>query len=912
MSDDRDQARRPEDADGRFGPERVKLRRPSSRPLGFPFRLGSKPGGQARRVGPPAVPPSLPPTPVRPAPAPVRPAPAPQGGTSGGQRPATTASERPTAPHPLARLRSGAPARSARLSGSPTPAPGRSSREVGLPNPRTARLTPPFSLADLRRVRVPRPGLRTIFAAAGLVATVALVVGLVVTLPTVPTIPAATGSVYQVNWRSAPNPPFQFDFGPYFTPVGSDLMMLGTTGSTTTVWSSSDGAAWSQVSEAGAFSTSGRRFIAQGFGPDGAGGLVAIGNSLGATASDVAAAAWHSRDGHTWSQSSVDHAPGQEMLGGVASKSGTVVTAGYGVAWTTSDGLHWSPQVLPGALNYIPRAVAAWDGGFVILGLWNGGGSRRSAAWYSPTGQGWTLASTSFDGFDVRGIATDGSRVVAVGSDSSALADGLAVSWSTVDGDAWVKATAPTNQPQTAIDSVTAVDGSFVAIGAADKSLSTSASLATSNTLVVWVSEDGSYWIPMTSSGPPVSRGRMATVGGRLVVVGGSSNGQAILTADVVLGPARAPTSSPSAPAPFALQLRPGASPMIVDVTANDVLGPVAATTDRFLVFVTQPTGTSAWASANGSLWAQELSPDKLVTAANNGRPVVLQAVSDGAGGIVAVGKITSAAGDTGTIWHQPKGGTWHQATLNDPAPPEFSSVVRGDKGFVVSSDKAGGSTVMFSANGETWDAAAIQVASGVPVTVATYQFGFIASGSDSAHGGVSTAWTSPDGLTWTTRTDWHPPLNVTAMFGMGAGVVAVTAGSGVPLATPAATANASAGPANASAGPATSASPSNASTWWWSGTGVNWRQSGLAFSGGNWAVANDRILAFDVPANATSAWAVYSSIDGKSWQRPGSTALSFGGSSSCRIASIGDRIVAVGWAAPGQLTDFFGTFSGS
>jgi hypothetical protein len=375
----------------------------------------------------------------------------------------------------------------------------------------------------------------------------------------------------------------------------------------------------------------------------------------------------------------------------------------------------------------------------------------------------------------------------------------------------------------------------------------------------------------------------------------------------MVLGAVRGPTASPTAPAQFALSLKAGETPMIVDVTADDALGPVASTGDRFLTFVTQPTGTSIWASANGSLWAEELTPDKLVTATNNGRPVVLDAIGDGHGGAIAVGRVTSATGDTGTIWHLAKGGSWHQATLQDTAPPEFSSVVAGTNGFVASADKSGGSTVMYSNDGESWSASAIQVSSNYALTVNTYQYGFVAVGSDSTRQGVSTAWTSPDGRTWTARTDWSLPVNVTQLFGMGTGLVALTNGSGL---APAGTSTASAA---APAKPSPTAVVASAtSTWWWSATGVTWKPSGMAISGNNWAMSNGRIFALSAPSTPAGSWTVWSSPDGESWQPQSSGLITFPGSMTCQIASSGSSVVIVGWQAAGQLKDYFGTFAAS
>lgn len=960
MNDDNGDTRsgetRPGDnADDEFGIEPLEGSGAASRPLDMPRKADLTGSDQARRARPVRPAPEIEQT-KKPAAAPRIPAargilgalarptsqahPLPRARAGSEPRPVTGArptdepeprSARPASPHPLARLRLGE-------SGAGRP-------KIGLPGFGGLGRRPPGDGAGTPRrpgVGLPRlalPSLRIVFGLTGVVATVAVVASLLMTLPNNPAAPASTGSVYHITWRSATKPPdIKFDFGPYFTSFGDRLLMLGTKGSTTTsatttVWSSDDGSTWSQVSGADAFEISGRRFAAQGLSDDGNGGLVVVGNSFGSSPTDVAATAWRSRDGKTWVPAQVDSGAGQEMIGGATTNSEAVVTAGNGVVWFSPDGQRWTASVLPGAQNYIPRAVGSWDGGFAIVELWNGDGPRRSAVWYSATGRDWSQGAT-LDGFDARGIAGLGGRIVAVGSDTGATAEGLAVSWTSTDGKTWVKATAPSEQPQTAMDGVTAVDGSFVAVGSADKNLTGTATQGTQPGLSVWASDDGMSWQPISSASLPLAHGRMAAVAGRVVVVGTTSAGQGVLAGDVTLGPARTPTPGPSAPVEFALSLKAGDSPMIVDVGASDTLGPVAATDTKFLTFITQPGGTSIWSSDNGSLWVQELRPDALVTPTNTGRPVVLQAISDGGGGVIAIGRVTSSSGDTGTIWRLPKGGQWHQASLADPPPPEFSSIAAGSGGFVAASDKAGGSPLMYSTDGETWNAATISVADGYTLTVGAYKSGFVATGSDSNRQGVSTAWTSPDGVTWTMRTDWHLPANVTQIFGIGNGLVAITNGSGIAP-TPSASAPASAsasglasasGSASASASvtptakptlkptakPTPTAPPSGTvpSSWWWSSTGVKWQPSGLKTTGGNWAIVNGQILALDVPLKLTNNWTAWSSSDGKSWQRPASPALSFGGSTSCRIAWTPSQIVLVGWEAKGQLKDYFGSFS--
>jgi hypothetical protein len=917
-----------DDADDRFDVDNAAAPGDATRPLELPHRADLTRADQARRAAPDA-----------------RPRP--------GDQPESTPA-RLAAPHPLSRLRVGEPGKtrpkfglpsfgrsgqktagsgsagqvagSARqVAGSARPAAGSVRSAAGSARParqaRPALGRPALGRPNLVRPSLGwptfrRPTLKTAFAFTGIAATLAIVVGLLLTLPNNPAAPVSTGSVYQINWRDAARPPAtKFEFGPYFTSFGTSLLMLGTTGPNTTVWSSDDGSTWNQISASDAFSGSGRRFVAQGLSDDGSGGLVAVGNSVGSSSTDVFAAAWHSRDGKTWTPTQVDSAKGQEMIGGVVARPGAVVTAGNSVAWFSPDGQRWTPYLLPGAQNYIPRAVGTWDGGFAIVGLWNGDGGPRSTVWYSTTGRDWVQGATSLVGFDARGIAGLGGRIVAVGSDTGPTAEGMAVSWSSTDGKTWSKSTAPSDQPLTAMDGVTVVDGSFVAIGASDQSPVAGTSQGTQSALSVWVSDDGTTWLPIPTSAPPITHGRLAVAGGHVVLVGASSAGLAMLEGDLRLGPFRTPSPAPSAPIEFALTLKAGDTPMIADVGQTDTLGPVAGGDNKFFTFITQPTGTSIWSSGNGSLWAQEVGPAALVTTDNNGRPVVLQAIGDGHGGVIAIGKVTSPAGDTGTIWFLPKGGKWHQTTMSDPAPPEFTSIAAGPNGFVAASDQPGGSTLMYSVDGETWNAAAIAVANGYSLTVGPYKTGFVATGSDPARLGVSTAWTSTDGRTWTLRPDWHLPINVTQIFSMGNGLVAITSGSGVaPSAsatpTPAASAARSDSP-SAKPSAAASASTTPPSSWWWSSTGVNWQPTSLKTSGGNWAIVNGQILAFDVPPAGTANWAVWTSADGKNWLRPSSGVVAFGGSTSARIASNGSQVVIVGWAAKGQLKDFYGKFAG-
>jgi hypothetical protein len=231
-------------------------------------------------------------------------------------------------------------------------------------------------------------------------------------------------------------------------------------------------------------------------------------------------------------------------------------------------------------------------------------------------------------------------------------------------------------------------------------------------------------------------------------------------------------------------------------------------------------------------------------------------------------------------------------------------------------SDVAGGSKILYSTDGETWQAGAIAVAENFSLSVSSYRHGYVAVGFDKAREGTTTAWTSPDGRTWSIQAGWRLPAYVTQVFGVGDGLVAVAqivkpaaaATPGAPSASPSPT-------KKATVTPKPSATPTPAGPeyeWYWSTSGVVWQPSGLTTTGGDSALVNGELVVVDPSTTAGAPWSVFTSDDGKSWQRPilateGAT-MTFKGSKICHIISVGNHIAIVGTEAPGDLRDFFGS----
>ena len=853
---------------------------------------------------------------------------------------------------------------------------------------------PTFHRPTLHRPTWPLSILQTFFTFIALATVGAVVAGLVLLIPNRPVTSPGTGSVREVDFRVASKPPTgAFYYGPYFVSQGSEIFMMGSDGKTSSVWSSTDGSTWQSIADPGSFGAPNLRFVVLGFASDGNGGLVAVGDGFVA-GKKVAATAWHSRDGRTWTSSNVDFTDNSEMIG-LAMAPGAMVSAGNGVAWYSGDGSNWNVEALPNATGYIPRAVRAWANGFALVAVSSGSDTRHTKAWISSDGKTWNEAASELAGFQAQDLVAYGNGLVAVGSQiltpdelatpspspsptptpgpttakgkatpkptptpkptktpaPSARPSGaspspsptlppsaeVATSWISPDGFHWYRGNALPPTDSQDFESVTQVFDSLVAVSSEPGGLP-GASASSLKPASLWTSDDGITWKPMTTNASALTRGRLTPFGVTLVLAGVNAGGSlAVLTGSVKLGsplPLIAATPTP----PFSIALTTGVSPIVPGLTADSTLGPVIATTDQFLAFVSGANGTAVFSSADGKLWAAEASPDALAGAASIGSPgatiavatptlstasgspaatttpkasavasgspaasagsgppeagvaVVTAAALDSQGGVVAVGSLTTAAGQSAAIWRL-SGNTWSTASISVTPPTTLGSVAVHGGDFVAAASSPDGPRLLYSGDGATWVAANINGAAAYSLTVSTSAAGFVASGVDAT--GKAAAWTSSDGLTWV-GAGWKLPANTSAVYATRRGLVATSQGV---------TGNTS---------------------WWWSTDGAAWHDSKLTTTGGCWATLDSGFAAVSASSSGATAsanpkpsgssvapWSIWASADARVWQRPIANTFSFAGSTTCQMAALHSQVVIVGWSKSGVLTDFYGELTG-
>lgn len=221
---------------------------------------------------------------------------------------------------------------------------------------------------------------------------------------------------------------------------GGSLWMIGGLDSDFTfrndVWSSGDGANWTEITPAAAFPG---RF---------AGAMTVFDNKMwmvgGLSSGGPIADVWSSTDGLVWTPE-LDAGPFPGNGHAVVSHDGAMWVVGganQNEVWTSSNGVDWSavaPSPTPGALfpGRSGHKVIVKDGTMWLIGG-AAGGNQFNDVWSSQDGASWIeeTAAAAFSPRDYLGAATHEGRLFVVGGFTGA-AEGDTRVWSSEDGATW-------------------------------------------------------------------------------------------------------------------------------------------------------------------------------------------------------------------------------------------------------------------------------------------------------------------------------------------------------------------------------------------------------------------------------------------------------------------------------------------
>jgi hypothetical protein len=190
------------------------------------------------------------------------------------------------------------------------------------------------------------------------------------------------------------------------------------------------------------------------------------------------------------------------------------------------------------------------------------------------------------------------------------------------------------------------------------------------------------------------------------------------------------------------------------------IAGPRGFVAGGWAGIVNQPGSARFWTSPDGVAWTRL--PDGPAMA--DGR---VAAIARGPGGFVAVGATGPVGHETGSaVWRSADGSAWERvAAAPELAAGRMASVAAGGPGFVAVGSDLGSKAAMvwLSTDGRTWKLAPDQdslMYHGLGITMADVVAGpggqLVAVGHFlfGQQFGQGTAWTSPDGRTWTRMPD--------------------------------------------------------------------------------------------------------------------------------------------------------------
>jgi hypothetical protein len=302
-----------------------------------------------------------------------------------------------------------------------------------------------------------------------------------------------------------------------------------------TIWTSSDGVAWSPVAGVPPNPTSNAGPLTAVTFWNGEFVTTAWGADFGPTKSTQEAFLWTSPDGATWRLNSrIDGSSGVDAFAAIGSRlvaGGSVCSGVSGpcatALWSTADGTTWRRSRLTGAGDMALAALVATPSGLVAIANVRGGARAsgpspvlRFAVWTSADGLSWSRPTIIPAGAaTVTGATVLSSRLVIVGwvhAPGSSDSMGSAVWIADAGGTNWTRIPDQPSLRAGWMGHVMTTSGGLVAVG---QDCNTSDACVP----VVWRSPDGRTWAasqPAAMDSPGTSFDALAVIGDELVAFG--------------------------------------------------------------------------------------------------------------------------------------------------------------------------------------------------------------------------------------------------------------------------------------------------------------------------------------------------------------------------------------------------------
>lgn len=274
--------------------------------------------------------------------------------------------------------------------------------------------------------------------------------------------------------------------------AGGYLGFASASSGATSPWLSRDGRAWTELP-------------AGTFGLDAAGstellGVAPCGNGvLVATGTPSTQVMWWSTDGIQWTSQPFTGVSRRGIAGGA---SGAVAPADSGLtARATTDCVTWQTVRLPASAGGTIRAIAAGPHGFVIVGYAGALGSPNDEplAWTSPDGMQWSpssVAAKKGDGFT--SVSAGATGMVAF-STQPGVAPGISSMWTSVDGSRWILSRADPLGVVTNCAGSGSAAGQF--IGDGTRLLAFGQQGGCGGAIEYWTSLNAAHWTKLTLTG---------------------------------------------------------------------------------------------------------------------------------------------------------------------------------------------------------------------------------------------------------------------------------------------------------------------------------------------------------------------------------------------------------------------------